>query len=57
MYRSVYAPNSFLLISNKFWIGEGRSAVMLLDRTSAVMLLFFYLLIRTGGVVWALKPS
>jgi hypothetical protein len=36
---------SFLLISSKLWMvgeGEGRSAVMLLN--------------RTGGLVWALKP-
>ena len=49
-----FAPYSFLLISNKFWIGGsvgGSSAIMLLNRTSAVMLLN-----RTGGVVWALKP-
>ncbi len=34
----LYAPYSFLLISNKFWIGGrvgGSSAVMLLNRTSA----------------------
>jgi hypothetical protein len=40
---------SFLLISNKFWMGGGDCAVMLLNHTSAVMLLN-----RTGGVVWAL---
>jgi hypothetical protein len=50
----LYAPYSFLLISNKFWMGErvgGSSAIMLLNLTCAVMLLN-----RTGGVVWALKP-
>ncbi len=50
----LYAPYSFLLIYNKFWIWGrvgGSSAVMLLNRTSAVKLLN-----HTGGVVWALKP-
>ncbi len=56
----LYEPYSFLLISNKFWNldgGEGveeqtpSREVMLLDRTSAVMLLN-----GAGGVVWALKP-
>jgi hypothetical protein len=42
----LYALYSFLLISIKFWMG-GRVGVR-----SAVMLLY-----RTGGVVWALKPS
>jgi hypothetical protein len=50
----LYAHYSFLLISNKFWMGGsvgGRSTVILLNRTSGVMLLN-----RTGGVVWVLKP-
>ncbi len=45
----LYAPCSFLLISIKFWVRG--SAVILLNRTSAVMLLK-----GTGGVVCALKP-
>jgi hypothetical protein len=43
-----YAPYSFLLISNKFWLGGGWGG--------AVRLCCLTALVRTGGVLWALKP-
>jgi hypothetical protein len=58
MYRSVPLCNQYLTVFCSFllssgWGGKwgGSNAVMLLNRTRAVMLINL-----TGGVVWALKP-
>ncbi len=55
MYRALlYAPFSFLVISNKFWMGGewgGTVRRAVLNSTSAVVLLY-----RTGRVVQTLKP-